>query len=196
MALLERGPHLAAREDPDVAEVLTRQFSGEGIEVILGAQTLQVTGRSGERVRVRDRTSAGEQTIEGSDLLVAAGRLPNTQGIGLDIAGVAVDERGYIKVNEHLETTATDVWSAGDCAGSPQFTHVGFDDFRVIRDNLAGGARTTRGRLVPYCMFTDPELGRVGMDESAARRAGVAFRVAKIPMPRCPTPDVIALDSP
>jgi len=182
VTLLERGPQLAAREDPDVAEVLTRQFSDEGIEVVLGAQTLDVTGHSGERVRVRLRTPAGEQTIEGSDLLVAAGRLPNTQGIGLDIAGVAVDERGYIKANERLETTAPNVWAAGDCAGSPQFTHVGYDDFRVIRDNLAGGVRTTRGRLVPYCMFTDPELGRVGMDESAARRAGIAYRVAKIPM--------------
>jgi pyruvate/2-oxoglutarate dehydrogenase complex dihydrolipoamide dehydrogenase (E3) component len=182
VSLLERGPQLAAREDPDVAEVLTQQFADDGIEVVLGAQTLEVTGRSGVEVRVRVRTAAGEQIIEGSDLLVAAGRVPNTGGVGLDAAGVELDERGYIKVNERLETTAPNVWAVGDCAGSPQFTHVGFDDFRIVRDNLAGGARTTRDRLVPYCMFTDPELGRVGLNESAAQHAGVAYRIAKIPM--------------
>src|SRR5688572_1390262 len=182
VTVLERGPQLAAREDPDVAEVLAQQFVDEGVEVVLNAETLGVSGRSGAQVRVRVRTTAGERTIEGSDLLVAAGRVPNTADIGLDVAGVETGERGYIKVNERLETTAPDVWAVGDCAGSPQFTHVGFDDFRIVRDNLAGGARTTRDRLVPHCMFTDPELGRVGLNESAARRAGIAYRVAKIPM--------------
>jgi pyruvate/2-oxoglutarate dehydrogenase complex dihydrolipoamide dehydrogenase (E3) component len=182
VTVLERGPQLAAREDPDVAEVLMQQLADDGVEVVLDAQTLEVAGRSGTHVRVRVRTAAGERTIEGSDLLVAAGRVPNTEGIGLDVAGVELDQRGYIKVNERLEISALNVWATGDCAGSPQFTHVGFDDFRVVRDNLAGGARTTRDRLVPYCMFTDPELGRVGLNESAAKRAGVAYRVAKIPM--------------
>ena len=98
--------------------------------------------------------------------MVATGRHPNTGDIGLDVAGVEIDDRGYVKVNDRLETTAPDVWAMGDCAGSPQFTHVGFDDFRIVRDNLMGGQRTTRNRLVPYCMFTDPELGRVGLSES------------------------------
>jgi pyruvate/2-oxoglutarate dehydrogenase complex dihydrolipoamide dehydrogenase (E3) component len=182
VTVLERGPQLAAREDADVAEVLAQQFADDGIEVVLNAETLEVSGRSGARVSVRVRTAAGVQTIEGSDLLVAAGRVPNTGGIGLDVAGIEIDERGYVKVNERLETTAADVWAMGDCAGGPQFTHVGFDDFRIVRDNLAGGDRTTRDRLVPYCMFTDPELGRVGLNESAAERAGIAYRVARIPM--------------
>lgn len=182
VTVLQRGPQIAAREDADVAEVLMQQLAEEGIDVVLNAQTLEVEGRSGAQIRLRVRTSAGEQTIEGSDLLVAAGRVPNTKDIGLDTAGVELDERGYIKVNERLETTATSVWAVGDCAGSPQFTHVGFDDFRIIRDNLKGGDRTTRDRLVPYCMFTDPELGRVGLNESEAQRTGIAYRAAKIPM--------------
>lgn len=182
VTVLQRGPQIAAREDPDVAEVLMRQFAEEGVDVVLNAQTLGVEGRSGAQVRLRVRTPAGEQTIEGSDLLVAAGRTPNTQGVGLDTADVELDARGYIKVNERLQTTAPEVWAVGDCAGSPQFTHAGFDDFRIVRDNLNGGERTTRDRLVPYCMFTDPELGRVGLNESEAQRAGIAYRVAKIPM--------------
>ena len=182
VTVLERGPQLAAREDPDVAEVLMQQFSDEGVEVVLNAQTLEIGGRSGAQVRVHVRTAAGEQTIEGSDLLVAAGRTPNTANIGLDVAGIETGERGYIKVNERLETTAPNVWAMGDCAGSPQFTHVGFDDFRIVRDNLAGGERTTGDRLIPYCMFTDPELGRVGLNETAAQRAGIDYRIARIPM--------------
>jgi pyruvate/2-oxoglutarate dehydrogenase complex dihydrolipoamide dehydrogenase (E3) component len=180
--VLQHGPQVAAREDPDVAEVLMQQFADEGIDVVLNAETTQVAGRSGAQVRLRVRTPAGERMIEGTDLLVAAGRAPNTEDIGLDTAGVEIDPRGYVKVNERLETTVPGVWAVGDCAGSPQFTHVGFDDFRVVRDNLNGGQRTTRNRLVPYCMFTDPELGRVGLNETDARRAGIACRVAKIPM--------------
>ncbi len=139
-------------------------------------------GRSGQTVRLRRADAAGEQTIEGSDILAATGRTPNTAGIGLDVAGVALDGRGYIAVNERLETSAPGVWAIGECAGSPQFTHVSFDDFRVIRDNLAGVGRTTRDRLVPYCMFTDPPLARVGLSERDAQRQGVAVRVAKLPI--------------
>ena len=128
------------------------------------------------------RTPSGEQRIEGSDILVAAGRIPNTAGIGLEEAGVELDAHGYIRVNERLETTAPDVWAIGECAGSPQFTHVSIDDFRIIRDNLAGGNRSTRDRLVPYCMFTEPPLARVGLSEGEAQRQGVAVRVARLPM--------------
>ena len=182
VTVLQQGPQVAAREDPDVAEVLMQQFAEEGIDVVLHAETLRVDGRSGAQVRLRVRTPAGARTIEGTDLLVAAGRMPNTREIGLETAGVQIDARGYVKVNERLETTAPEVWAVGDCAGSPQFTHAGFDDFRVVRDNLNGSQRTTRDRLVPYCMFTDPELGRVGLNETDARRAGIACRVVKIPM--------------
>jgi pyruvate/2-oxoglutarate dehydrogenase complex dihydrolipoamide dehydrogenase (E3) component len=143
---------------------------------------LGVRGRSGEGVGISVRTAADERTIEGSDILVAAGRVPNTEGIGLDQAGIELNERGYIRVNERLETSAPDVWAIGECAGSPQFTHASVDDFRIIRDNLAGGSRSTRDRLVPYCVFTDPPLAHVGLSETEARAAGLAVRIARLPM--------------
>jgi pyruvate/2-oxoglutarate dehydrogenase complex dihydrolipoamide dehydrogenase (E3) component len=182
VTVIQHGPQLARGEDPDVADALGRLFGDEGIDVLLSAEPLQVEGRSGESVRLRVRTPQGERLLEGSDILVATGRTPNTAGIGLDTAGVRLDGRGYVQVNDRLETSAPDVWAIGECAGSPQFTHVSEDDFRVIRDNLAGGNRTTRGRLIPFCLFTDPPLARVGLNESEARRRGVAVRVARLPV--------------
>jgi pyruvate/2-oxoglutarate dehydrogenase complex dihydrolipoamide dehydrogenase (E3) component len=181
VTVIESGPQLAAREDPDVAATIMEALGDEGITVQLGARVLEVQGRSGTEVKVGLQTAAGESSIKGSDILVAAGRTPNTVGIGLEAAGVMLDERGYVAVNDRLQTSAADVWAVGECAGSPQFTHVSFDDFRIVRDNLAGGQRSTRGRLVPYCMFTDPPLGRVGLSEAEARRQGVAVRVARLP---------------
>jgi pyruvate/2-oxoglutarate dehydrogenase complex dihydrolipoamide dehydrogenase (E3) component len=154
VTIIEYGPQLAGREDPDVADEMRRILSDEGIDILLAAETRRVEGRSGKEVSLLVRTSSGEQTIEGSDILVAAGRTPSTTGIGLDMAGVELDHHGYIRVNERLETSAPNVWAIGECAGSPQFTHVSFDDFRIIRDNLAGGNHTARGRLIPFCMFT------------------------------------------
>jgi pyruvate/2-oxoglutarate dehydrogenase complex dihydrolipoamide dehydrogenase (E3) component len=181
VTVVQRGPQLLDHEDPDVADAVARLFADEGIEVLLGAELLQVEGRSGASVRLRVRTHQGERLLEGSDILVATGRTPNTAGIGLDTAGVQLDERGYVRVNDRLQTSAPDVWAIGECAGSPQFTHVSEDDFAVIRDNLAGGNRTTRDRLIPYCLFTDPPLAGVGLSETEARRRGVAVRVAKLP---------------
>jgi pyruvate/2-oxoglutarate dehydrogenase complex dihydrolipoamide dehydrogenase (E3) component len=180
--VIETGPRLLSREDPDIAEEMQRLLEGEGVRFVVGAETLNVRGRSGEDVSVTVRTPSGEEQIEGSDILVAVGRVPNTAGIGLEQAGVELDARGYIRVNERLETSAPDVWAMGECAGSPQFTHASVDDFRIIRDNLAGGHRSTRDRLVPYCLFTDPPLAHVGLSESEAQRQGVAARVAKLPM--------------
>jgi pyruvate/2-oxoglutarate dehydrogenase complex dihydrolipoamide dehydrogenase (E3) component len=182
VTIIEHGPQLAGREDPDVADEMRRILSAEGIDILVAAETLHVQGRSGGDVSVLVRTSSGEQTVEGSDILVAAGRSPNTAEIGLEVAGVELDGHGYIKVNERLETSAPDVWAIGECAGSPQFTHVSFDDFRIIRDNLAGATRTTRDRLIPYCMFTDPPLARVGLSEGEAQRQGIEARVAKLPI--------------
>jgi pyruvate/2-oxoglutarate dehydrogenase complex dihydrolipoamide dehydrogenase (E3) component len=182
VTVLEHGPQLVSREDADVAEAIAQLFADEGIEVLLSAEVLQVEGQSGKGVRLRVRTPRGEQLLEGSDILVATGRTPNTAGIGLDTAGVRLDARGYVQVNDRLETSAPNVWAIGECAGSPQFTHVSEDDFHIIRDNLAGGNRTTRDRLIPFCLFTDPPLARVGLSESEARRHGVAVRVAKLPM--------------
>jgi pyruvate/2-oxoglutarate dehydrogenase complex dihydrolipoamide dehydrogenase (E3) component len=182
VTVVQHGPQLARGEDSDVAEALAQLFADEGIEVVLSAETLQVEGRSGQSVRLRLRTPQGERFMEGSDILVATGRTPNTAGIGLDTLGVRLDGRGYVEVNDRLETTAPDVWAIGECAGSPQYTHASVDDFRVIRDNLAGGSRTTRDRLIPFCLFTDPPLARVGLSETGARHRGVAVRVAKLPV--------------
>ncbi|MGO9914967.1 MAG: FAD-dependent oxidoreductase [Isosphaeraceae bacterium] len=182
VTVVQHGSQLLDREDPDVADAVGRLFGDEGIEALLSALVLQVEGLSGEGVRLRMRTPQGERLLEGSDILVATGRTPNTAGIGLDALGVRLDARGYVQVNDRLETSASDVWAIGECAGSPQFTHASEDDFAIIRDNLAGGNRTTRDRLIPYCLFTDPPLARVGLSESEARHRGVAVRVAKVPL--------------
>jgi pyruvate/2-oxoglutarate dehydrogenase complex dihydrolipoamide dehydrogenase (E3) component len=182
VTVIESGPKIMGREDLDVAQELQRILSDEGIEIVAGAELLQVRGRSGEKVSLVVRTRSGERTIEGSDILVSAGRIPNTGGIGLKEAGIELDDRGYVRVNERLETSAPDVWAIGECAGSPQFTHISEDDFRIIRDNLAGNARSTRDRIVPYCMFTDPPLARVGLSEAEAERRGIVARVVKMPM--------------
>ena len=182
VTVIEPALRIMIQEDPDVADELQRILGSEGIQFIVPAEISHVCGRSGEQVAVSVRTEAGKRTIEGSDILVATGRIPNTGGIGLDVAGVDLDDRGYVRVNERLETSAPAVWAIGECAGSPQFTHASVDDFRIIRDNLAGGARSTHDRLVPYCMFTDPPLARVGLSESEARAQGMEVRVARLPM--------------
>jgi pyruvate/2-oxoglutarate dehydrogenase complex dihydrolipoamide dehydrogenase (E3) component len=182
VTLIQDGPQLLGREDPDIAAEVRSILEAEGVEVLLSAEVEQVEGRSGELVRARVRTPEEERRIEGTDLLVATGRTPNTRGIGLEENGVQLTDHGYIRVNERLETTAPDTWAIGECAGSPQFTHISHDDFRVIRDNLSGGRRTTAGRLVPYCMFTDPPVARVGLSEREAHAQGVPMRVAKLPM--------------
>jgi len=182
VTVIEAGPQIMAREDVDVAQEMQRLLGDEGINVLVEAQLIEVRGRSGDKVALTARTPSGEQNIDGSDILAAVGRIPNTAGIGLKETGVELDARGYIRVNGRLETSAPDVWALGECAGSPQFTHISEDDFRIIRDNLAGGNRTTRDRLVPYCMFTDPPLARVGLSEGEAERQGVIARVATLPM--------------
>jgi len=182
VTVIEHGPQIMGREDPDVVAEIQRVLSEEGIRFITAAEIAHVEGRSGKQIRLRLRSGAGEEIVEGSDMLVATGRVPNTAGIGLELTGVELDNRGYIKVNDWLETSATGVWAIGECAGSPQFTHVSYDDYRVIQANLNGGGRSTKGRLVPYCMFTDPQLARVGLSESEAQRQGVTVRVAKMPM--------------
>jgi pyruvate/2-oxoglutarate dehydrogenase complex dihydrolipoamide dehydrogenase (E3) component len=184
VTVIEPGPQIMAREDADVAAEMGRLVGGEGIEIVLNAQPLRVDGLNGQSVSVTVRTGAGERKIEGSHLLVAVGRIANTAAIGLDEAGIALDARGFIKVDEWLKTTAPGVWAIGECAGSPQFTHVSVDDFRIVRDNMAGGNRKTSDRLIPHVVFTDPPLARVGLSESEAQRQGIPVRVAKLPMRR------------
>jgi pyruvate/2-oxoglutarate dehydrogenase complex dihydrolipoamide dehydrogenase (E3) component len=182
VTIIERGARLMAREDADVSEEMLGILRAEGIDVVLNAETTSVKGRSGKHVRIVLRTTSGEQAIDGSDILIAAGRVPNTADIGLEQAGIELDDCGYIRVNERLQASAAGVWAIGEVAGSPQFTHVSVDDFRIVRDNMAGGDRKTSDRLVPYTLFTDPPLARVGLNESDALRHGIAARVAILPM--------------
>ena len=182
VTIIEPGRQIMGREDADVAEEIAEVLSGEGVEIVLNAKLLGVHGRSGATVTLTVQTKVGERKIEGSHLLVATGRIANTADIGLDKAGIALDTGGFIQVNDRLETTAANVWAIGECAGSPQFTHVSVDDFRVVRDNMAGGNRSTNDRLVPHVMFTDPPLARVGLSQSEAQREGIAVRLAKMPM--------------
>ena len=182
VTVIERGPQIASHEDPDVGSALLELFQDEGIEVMLETQVRLVEGLSGRLVRVHTQSPKNQSVIAGTDLLVAVGRTPNTQGIGLDKAEVKLDGHGYIKANERLETTAARVWAMGECAGSPKFTHVGYDDFRVVYDNLNGGNRTTKNRVVPFCLFTDPLLARVGLNESEAKSRGLDYRLVKMPM--------------
>lgn len=182
VTILERGSQLIGREDPDVTQAMLELLRDDGIDVRFNSEVVEVQGLSGQSIRVRLRTSEGGSNLEGSDLLVAVGRVPNTQGIGLEKAGVELEGHGYIRVNERLQTSAPGVWAMGECAGSPHFTHVATDDFRVVRDNLNGGNRSTDGRLVPFCIFTDPELARVGLSESEAKQRAISYRLATIPM--------------
>ena len=183
VTIVQRGGLLSDRVDADVALEIDRFLKEEDVRMVLGAQVERVEGSSGSEVRVFVRTATGKETIQGTDILVATGRTPNTSGVGLEAADVRVNAEGYIEVNDRLETTAPGVWAIGECcAGNPQFTHVSFDDFRILRDNLAGGSRTRRDRLIPYCMFTDPQLAHVGLTEREAQARGIPVRVARLPM--------------
>jgi len=182
VTIIDRNARLAHREDQDVTDMLHEICGEEKIEVVTSARITSVEGKSGEWVKLYVVRDGSELILEGTHLLVASGRTPNTEGIGLELAGVETTDRGYVKVNERLETTAPGVWAVADCAGSPHFTHIAFDDFRVVRDNLAGGNRVTTGRQVPFCMFTDPEFARIGLSETEAKERGIAYRLAKIPM--------------
>ena len=182
VTVVERNEQLVHREDEDVTEALRKLFDHEGVGVVLNAQIKRVSGKSGQSVTIMIEQNGVEKVVEGTHLLVAAGRAPNTEGIGLELAGVEVTDRGYVKVNERLETTAPGIWAIGEVAGSPQFTHISVDDFRVVRDNLEGGNRVTTGRQVPFCLFTDPEFARVGLNETEAKAQGIPYRLFKIPM--------------
>ncbi|PTY07927.1 mercuric reductase [Opitutaceae bacterium EW11] len=182
VTVIDRNERLLYREDGDVSDAVDGILRAEGIEVFTGTTCVRVDGRSGAQVTLRLRRDGVESTVSGTHLLVAAGRTPNTDGIGLESAGVETNPHGFVEVNARLETSAPGVWAVGDCAGSPQFTHIAFDDFRVVRDNLAGGHRVTTGRQVPFCLFTDPEVARVGLNETQAREKGIAHRVATLPM--------------
>jgi pyruvate/2-oxoglutarate dehydrogenase complex dihydrolipoamide dehydrogenase (E3) component len=182
VTVFDRNARLMSREDPDVCDALRSLFADEGIDILLSARIKQVSGKSGDSVSVVVEQNGVQKVLKGSHVLVATGRIPNTERLGLELTGVELTDRGYIKVNERLQTTAPGVWAIGEVAGSPQFTHISIDDFRVVHSNLTGGNRVTAGRQVPYCLFTDPELARIGVSETEAEARGIAYRLFKVPM--------------
>ena len=187
VTILERSGRFLRREDEDIAATVKEILEDEGIRIVMNAEVASVARHGKNSVVLNLQTTAGQTQIEGSHLLVAVGRVSNNEGLNLQAAGVATDARGYIQVNERLETSVPGIWAIGDCNGGPHFTHVSWDDFRIIRDNLLHGTnRTTTGRIVPYTLFIDPELGRVGMTEEEAHAKGHTVRIAKLPAVKVP----------
>jgi pyruvate/2-oxoglutarate dehydrogenase complex dihydrolipoamide dehydrogenase (E3) component len=183
VTIVQRGDHLLAREDADVADEVAKIMREDGIEVLLESEALQAGKAADGGIRLKVLTPNGERMLSGSHLLAAAGRVPNTDGLNLQAAGVWTDARGYVSVNERLETNVPGVYAVGDVNGGPAFTHISYDDFRILRANLLhNGKATTTGRLVPYTVYIDPQLGRVGLTEQEARAQGRKVKVAKMPM--------------
>ena len=184
VTILQRSQQLLSREDPDVAEEIAKILREDGIDVRLKSQATRFEKKD-ERIVATVESPQGTETVQGTHLLVAAGRVPNGDHLDLDVAGIHADKRGFIPVNERLETNVPGVYCLGDANGGPAFTHVSYDDYRIIRDNLLEGANvTTKGRFVPYTVFIDPELGRVGLSEAEAKSQGFDFLVARLPMTR------------
>ena len=183
VTIVQRAGQLLGREDADVAAEVAKILEEDGVEILLDTHATAVASRDGGGVALAVSGPSGERTVEGSHLLVAAGRVPNTESLGLEAAGVRTNARGQIEVDDRLATGVAGVWAIGDVKGGPEFTHISYDDYRILRANLLeGGDRRVAGRLVPYTVFIDPQLGRVGMTESEARASGRDVRVAKIPM--------------
>jgi pyruvate/2-oxoglutarate dehydrogenase complex dihydrolipoamide dehydrogenase (E3) component len=183
VTLVEAAARLLPREDEDIAQAVADLLTADGIDLVLGSAPVSVRRVPDGRVTV---TLSDGTTVTSDDVLVAAGRAPVTAGLGLAAAGVKTDEAGFVVVDDHLATSAPHTWAAGDVAGSPQFTHVSLDDYRILKTNLAGGSRSTRDRLIPYTLFITPELSRVGLTEEQARAAGHEVRVAKLPVAAIP----------
>jgi pyruvate/2-oxoglutarate dehydrogenase complex dihydrolipoamide dehydrogenase (E3) component len=183
VTIIQRGPMLLAREDADVAHEVANILREDGVEVLLETRPLRVERIADGTIHLTVQTAEKERTLSGSHLLLAAGRIPNTDWLNLEAAGVATDKRGFIHVNERLETNVPGIYALGDVKGGPAFTHISYDDFRIIRTNLIEhGNASIRDRLVPYTVFIDPQLGRVGVSETEAREQGRHIQIAKMPM--------------
>jgi pyruvate/2-oxoglutarate dehydrogenase complex dihydrolipoamide dehydrogenase (E3) component len=183
VTIIETGAHLLEHEDDDVCDCLQKALVADGIELVFGAETRRVSRNAAGQLTITVATPQGERRLHGSHLLVATGRTPNSDTLNLDAAGVKTDEKGFIQVNSKLQTAARHIYALGDVHGGPQFTHISYDDFRVVRDNLLHqGRRSAKQRPLPYCVFTDPQLGRIGLSESQAQKQGIAYRVSKLPV--------------
>jgi len=183
VTIIQRGAQLLAREDKDVAEAVADVLREDGIEVLLKTAATRVTRTPDGKIELMASTSEGERVLSGSHILVAAGRTPNTHKLNLSATGVEVDKRGYIRANDLLETSAPGIYALGDVKGPPAFTHISYDDFRILRTNLIEkGQATIKDRLVPYTVFIDPQLGRIGLTEAEAHQQGKNIKIAKMPM--------------
>ena len=182
VTVLHTGRQIISREDPDTAAELQRALEAEGIQFLLNARTTRVEGKNGA-LTLSFESPAGSSSVTGSHLLVATGRRPNTDDLGLDKAGIETDQSGYIKVNDRLETNVPGVWALGDCKGGPAFTHISYNDFQIVYGNLVEGKNLSiENRLVPSCIFTDPQLGGVGMTEKEARTKGFKVKIGRCTM--------------
>jgi pyruvate/2-oxoglutarate dehydrogenase complex dihydrolipoamide dehydrogenase (E3) component len=183
VTIVQRASQLLGREDQDVADEVAKILREDGLEILLDTEATRVEKGVDGEIRLTVRTPEAERTLTGSHLLAAAGRVPNSETLNLESAGVEMRKNGFIKANDRLETTAPGVYAIGDVKGGPQFTHISYDDYRIIRTNLIeGGDAEVNDRFVPYTVFIDPQLGRVGLSESEARARGLNIRVAKMPM--------------
>jgi pyruvate/2-oxoglutarate dehydrogenase complex dihydrolipoamide dehydrogenase (E3) component len=182
VTVISQHERLLPKEDEDVAAALCELLIADGVQFLFGSNAELVSGLSGDAVEVRVGGAGGHQVLQATHLLVATGRAPNTDGIGLEKVGIGLDATGHIEVNASLQTSVEGVYAVGDCAGSPYFTHIAYDDYRIVYRNLNGDSRITTGRQVPYTLYTDPELAHVGLHEDDARRQGVSYRLAKLPM--------------
>jgi pyruvate/2-oxoglutarate dehydrogenase complex dihydrolipoamide dehydrogenase (E3) component len=183
VTVVQRAEQLLPNEDEDVAEEVNQILRQDGVQTLLSADASRVERDAGGNIRLTVRTGATERTLSGSHLLVAVGRVPNTERLDLPAAGVETDQKRFIRVNERLETNVPGVYALGDVKGGPAFTHISYDDYRILETNLLkGGSAATTGRMVPYTVFIDPQLGHIGLHEQEARRLGRNVKVAKIPM--------------
>lgn len=184
VSVIEAGPRLIAREDHEVSDAIRAMLEGEGVEVHVNVKNLAMT-RAGDQVRVAFEVEGAPQSVTGSHLLLAVGRRPNTDGLGLELAGVATDARGFVVVDDELRTNVPGVWALGDVNGRGAFTHTSYNDFEIVAANvLDGGARKVSDRISAYALYTDPPLGRIGMSEAEVRASGRAALVASFPMAR------------
>jgi pyruvate/2-oxoglutarate dehydrogenase complex dihydrolipoamide dehydrogenase (E3) component len=183
VTIVQRDDQLLPLEDADVAEEIAEILRQDGVKVILDSTATSVKRTDKDHIKLTVHGPHGDQAFEGSHLLVAAGRVPNTDQLNLEATGIQIDKRGFIPVDEFLQTAVPGVYAVGDVNGGPPFTHISYDDYRILRHNLLErGNSSTAGRLVPYNVFTDPQLGRVGLSEKQAKAQGINYRVAKIPM--------------
>jgi len=183
VTMVQRASQLLTREDEDIAAAVAEILREDGIQILLDTDAVAVEQTAGDRISLRVRNGEEEREVFGSHLLVSVGRVPNSAALNLDAVGVATSARGHVIVNDRLETNVPGIYAIGDVKGGPAFTHIAYDDFRILRTNLLeDGEATIAGRMVPYTLFMDPQLGRVGLSERAAQAQGIDYRVAKMPM--------------